>query len=110
MTRCGTCVPPGPSKNTAGWPFTVCDSAGNWLRIQARSSAGMTASFRSENPMYTDGLDAARIVLLRTYAVALFRTFRLRQQGTYHPFVCGFPRGTRKNRTRLKMKYRSAAG
>src|ERR1035437_3474087 len=39
MTRCGTCVPPGPSRKAAGWPWTVWASAGNWDRTQERSSA-----------------------------------------------------------------------
>src|SRR5215469_10103926 len=38
ITRCGTCVPPGASKNTAGLPFTVCCNAGNCRRIQWMSS------------------------------------------------------------------------
>src|ERR1700722_19098104 len=38
ITRCGTCVPPGPSRNTAGCPATVCASEGNCARTQARSS------------------------------------------------------------------------
>src|SRR5579859_6052507 len=41
ITRCGTCVPPGPSKKTAGH-FLECSltdwaSAGNCARTQARS-------------------------------------------------------------------------
>src|SRR6266849_6172180 len=39
MTCCGTCVPPGPSRKTAGCPLTVCASAGNCERTQMRSSA-----------------------------------------------------------------------
>src|SRR5713101_8227730 len=39
ITCCGTCVPPGPSRKTAGCPLTVCASAGNCERTQARSSA-----------------------------------------------------------------------
>src|SRR5579862_7637849 len=38
MTWRGTCVPPGPSIKTAGWPLTDCASAGNWARTHARSS------------------------------------------------------------------------
>src|ERR1043166_5688542 len=38
MTRCGTCVPPGPSRKTAGCPLTVCASEGNCERTQVRSS------------------------------------------------------------------------
>src|SRR5258708_27271145 len=37
ITRCGTCVPPGPSRNAAGCPLTVCERAGNWERPQVRS-------------------------------------------------------------------------
>src|SRR5271167_1238726 len=39
ITRCGTCVPPGPSRKTASFPLTVCASEGNCARTQARSSA-----------------------------------------------------------------------
>src|SRR5208282_1446013 len=39
ITCCGTCVPPGPSRKTAGCPLTVCASAGNCERTQARSNA-----------------------------------------------------------------------
>jgi len=39
ITRCGTCVPPGPSRKTAGCLLIVCASAGNCERTQARSSA-----------------------------------------------------------------------
>src|ERR1700733_7368205 len=39
-TRCGTCVPPGPSRNAAGWPLTAWESAGNWARMEVRSRAG----------------------------------------------------------------------
>ncbi|CSI67636.1 Uncharacterised protein [Vibrio cholerae] len=28
-TDCGTCEPPGPSKNTTGLSLTICASAGN---------------------------------------------------------------------------------
>src|ERR1017187_8511071 len=37
MTRCATCVPPGPSRKAAGWPLTVWESEGNWERTWARS-------------------------------------------------------------------------
>src|SRR5437762_13094399 len=37
ITRSGTCVPPGPSKNTAGLPSIVCAREGNWERTQVRS-------------------------------------------------------------------------
>src|SRR5258708_40294769 len=37
MTHCGTCVPPGPSRNAAGCPLTVWASEGNWERTQVRS-------------------------------------------------------------------------
>src|ERR1700722_7566946 len=39
MTRCGTCVPPGPSRNAAGCPLTVCASDGNWEQTQGMSKA-----------------------------------------------------------------------
>src|ERR1700675_4775319 len=39
ITCCGTCVPPGPSRKTAGCLLIVCASAGNCERTQARSSA-----------------------------------------------------------------------
>src|SRR5208282_2280919 len=39
ITRCRTCVPPGPSRKTAGFPSTVCARAGNCPRTQARSNA-----------------------------------------------------------------------
>src|SRR5258708_10126011 len=39
ITCCGTCVPPGPSRKTAGCPLTVCASAGNCERTQVGSSA-----------------------------------------------------------------------
>src|ERR1700682_1216787 len=39
ITRCGTCVPPGPSRKTAGCLLIVCASAGNCERTQARSIA-----------------------------------------------------------------------
>src|ERR1700686_4802868 len=39
MTRCGTCVPPGPSRNAAVCPLTVWASEGNWERTQWRSRA-----------------------------------------------------------------------
>src|SRR5712691_2602929 len=38
-TRCGTCVPPGPSRKAAGCPLTVWASAGNWERTQVMSRA-----------------------------------------------------------------------
>src|ERR1700730_3119923 len=38
ITCCGTCVPPGPSRKTAGCPLTVCASEGNCERTQVRSS------------------------------------------------------------------------
>src|SRR6476646_5072281 len=41
MTRCGTWVPPGPSRNAAGCPFTWREKDGNCERTQARSSALM---------------------------------------------------------------------
>src|ERR671923_3017353 len=43
MTRCGTCVPPGPSRKTAGWPFTVCDSEGNCDLTHAMSKVAVTS-------------------------------------------------------------------
>src|ERR1700675_2197249 len=39
ITCCGTCVPPGPSRKTAGCLLTVCASAGNCERTQVRSNA-----------------------------------------------------------------------
>src|ERR1700675_5141725 len=39
ITCCGTCVPPGPSRKTAGCLLIVCASAGNFERTQVRSSA-----------------------------------------------------------------------
>src|SRR6266852_7797527 len=39
ITCCGTCVPPGPSRKTAGCLLIVCASAGNCERTQARSRA-----------------------------------------------------------------------
>src|SRR5712671_3910961 len=39
ITRCGTCVPPGPSRKAAGCPLTVWESEGNWERTQVRSRA-----------------------------------------------------------------------
>src|ERR1035441_2686175 len=39
ITRCGTCVPPGPSRKTAGCPLIVCARAGNCERTQVRSTA-----------------------------------------------------------------------
>src|SRR5450759_4019563 len=39
ITCCGTCVPPGPSRKTAGCPLTVWASAGNCERTQVRSRA-----------------------------------------------------------------------
>src|SRR5229473_1372187 len=43
ITRCGTCVPPGPSRNAAGCPFTVCEREGNCARTHWTSSAAVTA-------------------------------------------------------------------
>ena len=40
MTRCGHCVPPGLSKKTTGWPSSVCEREGNWLRMRAASIIG----------------------------------------------------------------------
>src|ERR1700681_720717 len=37
ITCWGTCVPPGPSRKTAGWPLTVCANDGNCERTQVRS-------------------------------------------------------------------------
>src|SRR5580693_9138124 len=37
ITCRGTCVPPGPSKKTAGWPLTGWASEGNCERTQSRS-------------------------------------------------------------------------
>lgn len=39
ITRCGTCVPPGPSRKIAGRPLADGASAGNCERTQARSIA-----------------------------------------------------------------------
>src|SRR5438132_3854601 len=44
MTRCGTWVPPGPSRKAAGCPLTVCCNAGNWERTQSMSKR-VTLSF-----------------------------------------------------------------
>src|SRR5262245_60299571 len=41
ITLLGTCVPPGPSKKTAGRSFTVWARAGNWARTQPRSRVDM---------------------------------------------------------------------
>src|ERR1700686_2043545 len=47
ITRRGPCVPPGPSRNTAGYlaegPVTVCVSAGNCERIHTRSNGRFAA-------------------------------------------------------------------
>lgn len=37
MTPCGTCVPAGPSKKTAGFPLSCRASAGNCLRSEGTS-------------------------------------------------------------------------
>src|ERR1700688_2081765 len=55
MTRCGTCVPPGPSRNAAGCPLTVWASEGNWARMWVRSRVmGALASVVGigEHPSY----------------------------------------------------------
>src|SRR4051812_45006127 len=38
MTRCGTCVPPGPSRKIGARPWTVRPSEGNWRRRRIGSS------------------------------------------------------------------------
>src|SRR5216684_1487757 len=43
ITRCGTCVPPGPSRNAAGCPLTVWAREGNCARTHRTSSAAVTA-------------------------------------------------------------------
>src|SRR5579863_8744975 len=43
MTRWGTCVPPGPSRNTAGCPFTFCEREGNCDRTHVRSKEVFTS-------------------------------------------------------------------
>src|ERR1039458_9107106 len=40
ITSCGTCVPPGPSRNAAECPLTVWASEGNWERTSVGSRAG----------------------------------------------------------------------
>ena len=47
ITRSGTCVPPGPSKNAAEWPFTFMASAGNCDRTQSMSNVNMSDSWRN---------------------------------------------------------------
>src|ERR1700733_347893 len=47
ITVCGTCVPPGPSRKTTGWPLTVCLRDGNWERTQSNSSSFRVATVRS---------------------------------------------------------------
>src|ERR1700728_53451 len=65
MTRCGTCVPPGPSRKTAGWALTVWARAGNWARMWVRSRAvgavsvvGIVSNVSSNIP--NDSLDRVR--------------------------------------------------
>ena len=41
----GTCVPAGPSRNAAGWPFTCSCKEGNCARTQAISSCLSTIGF-----------------------------------------------------------------
>src|ERR1700678_4083166 len=62
ITRCGTCVPPGPSKKTGCWfkcslIEMVCPSAGNCERTQPRSSAagGDAADEAKEEEKEADG-------------------------------------------------------
>src|SRR5579885_736797 len=43
ITRCGTCVPPGPSRYAAGWPLTTRFKEGNCARTHSKSRAGAFA-------------------------------------------------------------------
>src|SRR5437588_937037 len=72
ITRCGTCVPPGPSRKVAGWPLTVWASEGNWARTQVRSRAagavsvvGMVVYFYHDHQLKSDPGDR-KGVWLRT--------------------------------------------
>src|ERR1700750_3190135 len=72
ITVWGTCVPPGPSRNTTGWPLTVCERDGNWERIQVRSndpvSSVRVATVRSCVVMINSFLGLLRF-LAREYRV-----------------------------------------
>src|SRR5215470_2124969 len=48
MTRCGTCVPPGPSRKVAGWPLTFRDKEGNCERTHSRSSGEEAFSAKAD--------------------------------------------------------------
>ena len=43
ITRCGTCVPAGASRNATGWPFIASFSEGNCARTQFVSSGALDA-------------------------------------------------------------------
>src|SRR5258708_34160403 len=72
ITVCGTCVPPGPSRKTTGWPLTVCERDGNWARTQAKSnrpvSSFWVATVRSSVVMSNSFLGLLRF-LSREYRV-----------------------------------------
>lgn len=75
MTRCGTCVPPGPSKNTAGWPFTVWASEGNCERMEAKSSAGrVSVEFMPEE--FQSNSYATPIIIWQMHTSTLLGTRR----------------------------------
>src|SRR5215470_6939465 len=48
MTRCGTCVPPGPSRKVARWPLTFRDKEGNCERTHSRSSGEEAFSAKAD--------------------------------------------------------------
>lgn len=73
ITRRGTCVPPGPSKKTAGWPFTICDNEGNWERNQLISKGAFTSV-------------VVDIVLFYVFLVVGYRAHEIGQQAVSRSF------------------------
>src|SRR5450759_4285424 len=97
ITCRGTCVPPGPSRKTAGCSLTVCESAGNCERTQVRSSAvdeeeAGSAMGIADILMEGGGMDAGAFVLRFSArmkpAAAVQLTQRVREDWVACPFLC----------------------
>jgi len=81
MTRCGTCVPPGPSRNTTGRPSCSRASAGNCARARS-TSIGMSRTvarlpWLESDVTYEDLLALARRFEGKTLETVTGKRFRV---------------------------------
>src|ERR1039458_8437946 len=93
ITRWGTCVPPGPSKNAARWPLTLVARAGNCERTHSMSSVVMCASRRNAHHAQEERKDQGE--KKGKIQKARVKTGRATAKVALHQFASGRPSETR---------------